>query len=610
MKSLNEVLKYSKEYLSYLVENDNDRGVLFKKVERLIKSNITSYGLPSYGKLQDTISTILDNHKKRFEVHFENDAVLDIIVENNHFSKEENNILSEDKIEDKGEKLRELIKSNFKGDFSSFCNMFCNEKAFIDEMTYSNIDLEEILINLHLKGGLSDKLSILFKQLNFKENTLRSDILCDYALYLNKTNKESPFNYIDKHNKIFLRKQIIRLHKENPFGLGSRLKQYGFGCLIKKEGGILKLVKKVAPTIVLDLSHVKLWKNKNKSKKIALSQIERALYKLPGYKEAEQGNKRSEQVIIINELLSKENLSKFMLKEGLRPLMSSFIDTKGINGIKKGKSPKALLEFYSKNKCLDWFNRSRKSYVSLWKMSEKNKWNDKEKSVKLAIEVIEDILYEIPGYKNAEDTGNSKEVVRLINKFIIDNRNLKRYLSSKGMNGLIGNFLDPTGKYGIKVKGSPKAIFKFYSEQKGFNWFSTKTDTYIDFWRFGQKEFKKDKHKYAKHIIKTLEGIFYKIPNYREAENSNNTLEQLYLINQFVVGAGKWYFKDEGFFGIMINFIDPKGEYGFTHKRSSRAVLKFYSKKKKLNWFDKNKPVHFDTNKQKRVILVEVKSIP
>ena len=204
------------------------------------------------------------------------------------------------------------------------------------------------------------------------------------------------------------------------------------------------------------------------------------LYKLPGYEQAEVTGNQNEQVRIINELATREpKLKEYFEKAGLGSLMSNLIDAIGKNGLKRRHSPKALLEFYSDKKGLNWFDRTQETYVQAWRIQVKNKWQRGEESAKLAIEAIEDILYQLPGYKEAERTNNRDEQIRIIRDLVIRERKLTNYFRNAGLDSLMKQLIDPSGRQGLRKRYSPKALLEFYSEMKRLVWFNQNQMSYL-----------------------------------------------------------------------------------------------------------------------------------
>ena len=71
------------------------------------------------------------------------------------------------------------------------------------------------------------------------------------------------------------------------------------------------------------------------------------------------------------------------------------------------------------------------------------------------------------------------------------------------------NFMDPTGKNGLRKRSSPKSLLEFYSEKKGLNWFDRNQETYVQGWRIKEniRWTGKDAIKIA---IESIEDVLYR----------------------------------------------------------------------------------------------------
>ena len=114
------------------------------------------------------------------------------------------------------------------------------------------------------------------------------------------------------------------------------------------------------------------------------------------------------------------------------------------------------------------------------------KWKNGEESLDTAINAISEALYTLPGYKQAEQAGNREEQVRIVNKLIREENSLTQYFYDKGLSGLMGNLIDPSGKAGLKKSNSPKALLEFYSERKGLGWFDQNYSSFIESYGYGK----------------------------------------------------------------------------------------------------------------------------
>lgn len=229
-----------------------------------------------------------------------------------------------------------------------------------------------------------------------------------------------------------------------------------------------------------------MWQKGEESVKLALEAIQDVLFELPGYRVAEETENRAEQVRIINELLKREKqLQQYFLNHGLDSMMSQMVDPEGENGLKRDRSNRAVLEFYSRKKKLNWFNRTQDTYVHEWRFREHGMW-DGSAGIERAINAFQDILFELPGYRLAEKTGNRTEQIRIINDLIKNYPQLAKYFVSQGLGGLMGILVDPTGENGLRIRSSAGALLEFYSDKMELNWFDKSKRQYIQIFGHGK----------------------------------------------------------------------------------------------------------------------------
>ncbi|MBI2141464.1 hypothetical protein HYU16_03500 [Candidatus Woesearchaeota archaeon] len=214
------------------------------------------------------------------------------------------------------------------------------------------------------------------------------------------------------------------------------------------------------------------WRNGQESIKTALKEIQDALYRFPGYREAEEINDRDGQVRIVNQLIMHTALADFFAKAGLSGLMQGFVDPEGRIGIRKRQSPKAVLEFYSENKGLGWFDRALPTHVEAWRIKAQGMWKSGKESAQLATEAIEDVLYTLPGYREAEQANRREEQLRILNQLLQQKGRQRDYFEEAGLSGLMTEFVDKTGRTGLKKLGSVSALLEFYSKKKRLEWFN------------------------------------------------------------------------------------------------------------------------------------------
>jgi hypothetical protein len=246
---------------------------------------------------------------------------------------------------------------------------------------------------------------------------------------------------------------------------------------INKVGGIGEILSKVMPDKILDVPIIHKWNKGQISCEQALRLIQSVLFKIRGYKRAEETGDGAKQIEIINGLIKQhKDLAKYFRSKGFERVMDDLIDETGVHGLKRRASSRALLEFYSSQKGLNWFDRTQGTYVQAWRIIEKSKWRKGDVSVQMFLEAMHDILCEIPGYKEAEHTNNRKKQLHKIDRFIEQNPRLAQYLIRQ-LPGLSGSLRDSTGR--VILKGRVKDMFEFYSCKKHLNWFDQRESIFL-----------------------------------------------------------------------------------------------------------------------------------
>lgn len=225
------------------------------------------------------------------------------------------------------------------------------------------------------------------------------------------------------------------------------------------------LAKMVTPEILHKFKGIEKWNKGETSKQIALRTIEDVFYNIGRYKEAEESNDEESIVTIMNKFLQSNNkLKDFLRINNCAGLMESFIDPKGLNGIKLKGSPRAVFDFYYENKYPQLLDRNNTHYLQLWRINERNRWQKGEKSIQTALEISQDFLRDIPGFRIAEDNKNRKNQLIILDRELFSkNEYLSRYLIHENRLGRImkKEFRDPLGINGFKGN-SPEAFFSFY----------------------------------------------------------------------------------------------------------------------------------------------------
>lgn len=340
-----------------------------------------------------------------------------------------------------------------------------------------------------------------------------------------------------------------------------------------------------------------MWGKGEESIKLAIEAIDDVLDTIPGYKAARRNADRYQQVIIINKFLTREsNLGGYFRRHGLWGLMNSLRYPDGRHVLRK-RSLKSLLEFYDEKKGLRWFDRRQDTYVQAWRIREVDMWQKGEESARLSVEAIEDVLYDIPGYKVAEKSWNRYEQIRLINDLLLRESRLMEFFQNEGLNGLMKSFFDPNGIYGLRRRNSPKVLLEFYSDRKNLNWFDRTQKLYLQGWRIRQHNMWNQGEESAQLAIEAIEDVLYDLPGYKEAEKTGNRDEQLRIIDNLIRKESglKDYFMRVGlYYGMMMVFWDKTGRHGIKNRGSPKAVLEFYSERKGLNWFDRNQTSYIE----------------
>ncbi len=484
---IEDIDNYILQYYSCVIEDLEERKKLINKTRFIVNRNISEFGPFSLKRLHQTLETILDNHRLRKITSLDQGLTSDgfnlyNVIHSDTGLTESNHDLK------KGKELLQLLdKILSKQDFQSLIDLLGGSINATFLLGKSNLTSEDILKKTDLPDYIKWASRLSPQSVKLQERYNR------FKIGLSKYN---PIQKLDSINLPIVQRIISEVYKERTITLGKSLDKTGFWNLVSNEGGLTKLIEKTNPELLHKIPYLRKWNKGQKSVEIALSAIGDILYRLPGYKNAEKTNNRDEQVMIINEWITKENgLVNYFNKKGLRGLMAMLIDQTGKLGLRKAYSPKALLEFYSERKGLNWFDRTKETYVQGWRFGERNMWQMGKESAQIGIEAIEDVLYTIPGYKNAEKTNNRKEQVKIINKLIIKEKRLlmikeKRlldYFYKKGLRSLMSS--STTSKLGLRKSGSIKSLLEFYSERKGLDWFNPNKLPYITYLGRGKLKF-------------------------------------------------------------------------------------------------------------------------
>ncbi len=101
-----------------------------------------------------------------------------------------------------------------------------------------------------------------------------------------------------------------------------------------------------------------------------------------------------------------------------------------------------------------------------------HKWQDGQESVKTALNAIQEVLYKLPDYRRAEETGNREAQLRILNQILQQPERQRDYFKRAGLNGLMAKFIDTTGRAGLKRLGSASALLEFYDQRRMLDWFN------------------------------------------------------------------------------------------------------------------------------------------
>lgn len=428
--------------------------------------------------------------------------------------------------------------------------------------------------------------------------------------------KQLPFNHIDDVTSLVIGELLRRENDRGTFkngGASAHLRNNGYTPLEKLIGGATKLIDETKPDLVTKIPHLILGKlGKDRYENIVLDSIIKALHTIPGYKEAEKQG-REAQIKTINDFI-KENpaLSDYFQSKGLDRLMENYYDSTGVNGFKRKKSARAVLEFYSDKYNLNWLDRTQDTYIHTWRIQEQPMWSRDEKGKKRALEAIADALYQIDGYRDAERAGNRDEQVGIITKFIKETKSLTDFFihEDRGLSSLISHFYDPTGDYGLTKKKSARALLEFYSthqtgiDGKPLDWFNRDKDTYIPrrlirenrMWQNGQKS-----AELANEFI--TDALYNLLPGYKEAYKEGNRDEIVRLIYKGIksLTLTRENLKKEGLGWMMDTF---RGEYGLKNG-SVHSMMEFYSNYNNLGLFDETRPPYRIMGKNRAAALID-----
>lgn len=196
----------------------------------------------------------------------------------------------------------------------------------------------------------------------------------------------------------------------------------------------------------------------------------------PGYAAAT----REEKIVLIREHVinyksdtpdADNGALQFFYDNGLRGLMKSSPHLRKIG------SPIALMELYDQEKNVGLFDRTKPEYLCRWEIGENGMWQD-DSSKELAVEAIEDVLWRIPGYRQA----SREEKIKLIRKHVINYKSQThgtyngafRFFRDNGLSGLMARLIY------LRKRNSPIALMELYDQERKVGLFDKSKEDYLE----------------------------------------------------------------------------------------------------------------------------------
>ena len=157
----------------------------------------------------------------------------------------------------------------------------------------------------------------------------------DYDIFRRERRRYNPIQSLDSITIPIMENVISEINGTGVIGLRKELKLRGFSTLVKRYG-VGGITRAISPELFCNTPYIRKWNDSQNSVQTALTVIADALYKIPGYREAEITRNRDEQVRIINDLIKREDrLQEYFHEAGLGSLINSLIDESGRFALRK-----------------------------------------------------------------------------------------------------------------------------------------------------------------------------------------------------------------------------------------------------------------------------------
>lgn len=393
---------------------------------------------------------------------------------------------------------------------------------------------------------------------------------------------------------------------------------FRYRLLGKRNYTLTELAETVAPELTHRLKNTEKWKKGNTSIKIALRAIQSGLYLIPGYEEAEKCHDEEEMAGSINEFLKRDVPLKEFFESpgfGISGLMQDFVDPERRYGIKTKNSPKAVLDFYFSNRFPNLLDRSKDSYIEMWRVQENNRWNRGEESTRTGLEAVQDYLRSFKGYRKAEDCGMGDELVRIVNEKIKDRTICASHMYKFGLNPIMTGLVDPLGIHGFRKKNSPRATLEFYFKRTNPALLDRSRKNYLQLLRIYENGQWQKGEESVDLALDLIQDFLRSLEEFKDAENRRDREKELDVLDRELISKynrlSQYMASPEtGLGGLMNSLYDPNGINGLTRKSSAEALLRFYDHHKRKSWFDKRSKSYIGVNKNGSLYVVYAKQNP